>query len=569
MFTLRSQPAASDPKKRIEPIDGSTDLCKDLHRPVEAREKVRRGARGAHEAGDARRDSERCQKRGVAEVRQDPRRGPSEQRRRVAELVPGIVRKTDAREREVGEARRPYIRVPAHGAAIRETKPRETGTRRRSTTACAMACELLAHGRLRSDDARRAPRPPGQADGRPPRRRFVGQRRWLQTRADARETSARERDAPIHVPAARASRRRQPTSARRGVCLDDVVVWLRGGRVDGALPVFGRAPSAQRHPVGVASEHGLDHPVLRPGFRALEPPGIGGESRRWHMVADEARIGRRKPVVGRERPREREQALRLNGHGARVVEPEEPARAGESPEVAHRGQLVEKLRRVLSKHDIDGLAVGERVSAIDDEVLRTHDCPAPPEAVDLAAVEICEPELLAMRRVDENPDARTDRARPRLRVRAPRRDERLPKRGPGSVIGVRVPRREGRAGPDLPLARGLVAVVLEHAEPAVRALEDVEAAPEEGLRQRTGGEELLREWKLGRAPLAEARARFVRLPSEPPEEAIESDREGDKSARPFGLDRQRGADRDLALGGAARERPGDEKLVGDSIRQRH
>ena len=143
---------------------------------------------------------------------------------------------------------------------------------------------------------------------------------------------------------------------------------------------------------------------------------------------------------------------------------------------------MQELRRVLPKDDVDRLAVGEGALVFDGEVLRTHDGPAPSQRVDLAAVEIREPEFFAMRRIDENADARPRNASAPRRVSAPCGDEGLPKRRARAAIRVRAAGRQRGAGPDLPLSCGLVAVVLEHAEPAVRALEDVEAAPEEGRR---------------------------------------------------------------------------------------
>ncbi len=178
-----------------------------------------------------------------------------------------------------------------------------------------------------------------------------------------------------------------------------------------------------------------------------------------------------------------ERALRLCHHGARVVEPEQPALGRGRPEGDGRRQLVQVLGRVVAEHHVHRSAVSGGTVRVHHEVVRADDVPGPAQRGGLAPEEIGEPELLPMRGIGQ--DRQPGRTHPETEVApvgSPRRGEGPAEASPRPPVDVVLLRSQRLGGPDLALARGLVAVVLERREPAVRALEDIEAAPEERRR---------------------------------------------------------------------------------------
>jgi hypothetical protein len=128
---------------------------------------------------------------------------------------------------------------------------------------------------------------------------------------------------------------------------------------------------------------------------------------------------------------------------------------------------------------------------------------------------------------------------------------------------VRVGRRrlEIGAGPDLPLPGGLVAVVLERRQPAVGALEHVEAPPEERRAQRAGREELRGEREAGpRVPIQIARSLEQRV-AEPPQQAIEPHGHPAEPADERGIDVERPGGQHLGVAWTTRLRPVHEEAL--------
>src|SRR6266851_7552473 len=225
---------------------------------------------------------------------------------------------------------------------------------------------------------------------------------------------------------------------------------------------------------------------------------LSGQPRRRHALENEPDVRSGKTSLARELPCEGEEALGLRRDGSRVVEKQERARTGESPEIGDRGKLVKKLGGILPEHDVDRLSVGDGALALRPDVVGTNHRPLPAEPGDLSTVEICEPKFLAVRGIRENRDTRTPGARPALGVGSPRLDEGPTEGGARAVVRVGASGLEGGAGPDLALPCRLVAVVLEHREAAGGALEHVEPTPEQRVGQWPGGEELLRDRERAR-----------------------------------------------------------------------
>src|SRR3989442_1099415 len=191
---------------------------------------------------------------------------------------------------------------------------------------------------------------------------------------------------------------------------------------------------------------------------------LSGQPRRRHALENEPDVRSGKTSLARELPCEGEEALGLRRDGSRVVEKQERARTGESPEIGDRGKLVEILGGILPELDVDRLSVRDGALALHPDVVGTNHRPLPPEPGDLSTVEICEPKFLAVRRIRENRDTRTPGARPALGVDSPRLDEGPTEGGARAVVRVGASGLEGGAGPDLALPCRLVAVVLEHRE---------------------------------------------------------------------------------------------------------
>src|SRR6266852_8345754 len=294
---------------------------------------------------------------------------------------------------------------------------------------------------------------------------------------------------------------------------------------------------------------------------------LSGQPRRRHALENEPDVRSGKTSLARELPCEGEEALGLRRDGSRVVEKQERARTGASPEIGDRGELVKKLGGILPEHDVDRLSVGDGALALRPDVVGTNHRPLPPEPGDLSTVEICEPKFLAVRRIRENRDTRTPGARPALGVDSPRLDEGPTEGGARAVVRVGASGLEGGAGPDLALPRRLVAVVLEHREAAGGALEHVEPTPEQRVGQWPGGEELLREREL-RAEFLERRGGPEQIAAQPPQETVEPGRERDERVRLGRAEPERAPGADCALAGPARQRPADEQAVGAAIRRR-
>src|SRR5712692_8191069 len=159
---------------------------------------------------------------------------------------------------------------------------------------------------------------------------------------------------------------------------------------------------------------------------------LSGQPRRRHALENEPDVRSGKTSLARELPCEGEEALGLRRDGSRVVEKQERARTGESPEIGDRGKLVKKLGGILPEHDVDRLSVGDGALALRPDVVGTNHRPLPAEPGDLSTVEICEPKFLAVRGIRENRDTRTLGARPALggtrhaSTRARRKAERAP-----------------------------------------------------------------------------------------------------------------------------------------------
>src|SRR6266852_4048709 len=236
---------------------------------------------------------------------------------------------------------------------------------------------------------------------------------------------------------------------------------------------------------------------------------LSGQPRRRHALENEPDVRSGKTSLARELPCEGEEALGLRRDGSRVVEKQERARTGESPEIGDRGKLVKKLGGILPEHDVDRLSVGDGALALRPDVVGTNHRPLPAEPGDLSTVEICEPKFLAVRGIRENRDTRT---------------------------------------------RG--------------ALEHVEPTPEQRVGQWPGGEELLREREL-RAEFLERRGGPEKIAAQPPQETVEPGRERDERVRLGRAEPERAPGADCALAGPARQRPADEQAVGEAIRRRH
>src|SRR5713101_6010721 len=281
---------------------------------------------------------------------------------------------------------------------------------------------------------------------------------------------------------------------------------------------------------------------------------LSGQPRRRHALENEPDVRSGKTSLARELPCEGEEALGLRRDGSRVVEKQERARTGESPEIGDRGKLVKKLGGILPEHDVDRLSVGDGALALRPDVVGTNHRPLPAEPGDLSTVEICEPKFLAVRGIRENRDTRTPGARPALGVGSPRLDEGPTEGGARAVVRVGASGLEGGAGPDLALPCRLVAVVLEHREAAGGAFEHVEPTPEQRVGQWPGGEELLREREL-RAEFLERRGGPEKIAAQPPQETVEPGRERDERVRLGRAEPERAPGADCALAGSADATP--------------
>ena len=370
---------------------------------------------------------------------------------------------------------------------------------------------------------------------RPPSEAVVGEWCRLEARAQAGEPADGEIDTPVDVTWTASFGRGKPASPWRHEALDDPVIRTRGGGGQRGLPFLGGDERSQRHALGVAAQHGLEHPVLGPVPRAIEPADLGGEARGRDEALDQRGLRAREPAsAAKERPECGEAALGLGHHGARIVEPEDAT----LEERARGGKLVEVLRRVVSQHDVHGEAVGGDDPVFHGQGVRVHDLPFPAASARLTAEQIREPELLAVSGVAE--DGETWAPPCASAVSTPGGREGTPEARPRPAIRVVPSRADLFRSPDLPLPGRLVAVVLERGQPAVSPLEDVEAPPEKRRAERAARIDVLGEGKVGKNQVRQGRVMSQKPVGEAPQQGIERD----GGAREIGGERWSDGERD-------------------------
>ena len=356
----------------------------------------------------------------------------------------------------------------------------------------------------------------------------------LEARTQTCEPARGEIDAPVDVTWTASLGRGEPASPWRHEGLDDPVVRTLGGGGQRGLPFLDGGEGSQRHALGIAAQHGLEHPVLGAASRALEPADLGGEARRRDEALDQRGLPAGEPAsLAKERPERGEAALGLGHHGARIVEPKEAA----LEKRACGGKLVEVLRRVVSQHDVHGKAVGDDDPVCHGQGVRIHDLPFPAEGPRLAAEQVREPELLAVGGVAE--DGETWAPACASAVSTPGGCEGTPEARPRPAIGVVPSRADLFRGPDLPLPGRLVAVVFERGQPPVGPLEDVEAPPEKRRVERAARIDVLGEGKVGKYQFRQGGVMSEKPVGEAPEQGIE----GDGGAREIGGERRRDGER--------------------------
>src|SRR5262249_42346926 len=207
--------------------------------------------------------------------------------------------------------------------------------------------------------------------------------------------------------------------------------------------------------------------------------------------------------------------LGLCHDGARIVEPDD----GAFQQGARGGQLVKILRRVVTEHDVDGTAIGDGAAVLKAQRVRVDHVPRPAKGRGLAAEQVRETELFAMRRIAEDGESRPGGRSTSVRGRG----EGAAKARARAAIRIAASRPELPRGPDLTLTGGLVAVVLERGEATVQSLEHVEAPPEERGPQRSARVDLLGEREVGQWQAVERLVAGEEPVGEPTQQPVEGD----------------------------------------------